>query len=1047
MRKHFLILMLMAFLPLASFAALDIKLKEGTQKAAQLERVYKGEAYAIEVYDGETLLNGDNPAEGYTISWTRTGFTEYGVYSCIVTKTGEADPGSATLTITKAPLEVKAKPVQDVYSGTPKNVWDLYETVGENTWKNANDQNLLKGSAVQILWLGHETQPTDAGAYNFTVAPSNLTNYNVTVTDGYESSVLNITKLPIKATVAITSPANKTLTYGEATLTNPAWTVTYQTLDATPKPVTATRLSEYFEVKTADATPVNFYATYEEDGITPKTVAGNAGEYTVTPFATFANYEVTTKVTDAFTINKKEITAEWIKLSKTSFTFNNDVQAPTAVVKDGEKTLTLTTDYTITIPTTSKNADTYEVSVLAAGKNYKTKNDAAVKATYTIEKAPLVLVIKNDDKTYDGIDLADVTIDNVNNIANYATVYNNIKNDNAVWQDANATTDGNQFITFHYVPNQIGVDPDSGDPLYTLSEAGDYVITATDFKAPNYDVQIQNGTFTIGGAEIQLIAADAEKTYGEADPAFTYWVKKGDAIIKTHLNDYIKTAPSSITREKADENKPGEYVITPSADAVATDNYVLKSEVGTGTFTIKKKSVTILANAGEKVYDGVEPKFNKETDFTVLTPLVGEDAVTSVTLYKEAGVDAGTYDVTPSNAQGISEDYYKINYMVGTYTITPRRLTKIQIANQTINLNQNETNLDKNKVTFTADNYTLTADDITKLKSEFDYDFTTATATDAEAGPFANRIRIKYHGTGAAAKFTNFSLPIQTGTTEIDLAATQTIADKYILGALTIKGNAGAAAVLFADDATVAEEKVASLINTYKGQKINVEVELNRSQALGTTNCNWAAEKWNTLCLPFDVTVRELSNQLGYAIVNVVDASKTTTGNVQFKLQMAGTIKANTPFVVKTDEAIADGKVLAFAGKTIEQGSASVDAGCGYEFVGVYDTKTLNKADSKLSFLRGNGEKWVFIGESSENTWNLVPMTAYIDLTPATNAHEVTFTMQEADGSTTVIRNISAETASKLNAEGWYTINGMKLNAAPTEKGIYINNGKKVVLK
>ena len=74
-------------------------------------------------------------------------------------------------------------------------------------------------------------------------------------------------------------------------------------------------------------------------------------------------------------------------------------------------------------------------------------------------------------------------------------------------------------------------------------------------------------------------------------------------------------------------------------------------------------------------------------------------------------------------------------------------------------------------------------------------------------------------------------------------------------------------------------------------------------------------------------------------------------------------------------------------------------------------------------------------------------MTAYIDLTPATNAHEVTFTMQEADGSTTVIRNISAETASKLNAEGWYTINGMKLNAAPTEKGIYINNGKKVVLK
>jgi hypothetical protein len=33
------------------------------------------------------------------------------------------------------------------------------------------------------------------------------------------------------------------------------------------------------------------------------------------------------------------------------------------------------------------------------------------------------------------------------------------------------------------------------------------------------------------------------------------------------------------------------------------------------------------------------------------------------------------------------------------------------------------------------------------------------------------------------------------------------------------------------------------------------------------------------------------------------------------------------------------------------------------------------------------------------------------------------------------------------NAEGWYTVNGIKLQSAPTEKGVYINNGKKVVVK
>ena len=34
-----------------------------------------------------------------------------------------------------------------------------------------------------------------------------------------------------------------------------------------------------------------------------------------------------------------------------------------------------------------------------------------------------------------------------------------------------------------------------------------------------------------------------------------------------------------------------------------------------------------------------------------------------------------------------------------------------------------------------------------------------------------------------------------------------------------------------------------------------------------------------------------------------------------------------------------------------------------------------------------------------------------------------------------------------INNDGWYTINGVKLNGKPTEKGIYIFNGKKVVVK
>ena len=77
------------------------------------------------------------------------------------------------------------------------------------------------------------------------------------------------------------------------------------------------------------------------------------------------------------------------------------------------------------------------------------------------------------------------------------------------------------------------------------------------------------------------------------------------------------------------------------------------------------------------------------------------------------------------------------------------------------------------------------------------------------------------------------------------------------------------------------------------------------------------------------------------------------------------------------------------------------------------------------------------------NTTYLRPLGAFFEL-KGTEARVINF--QEADGSMTAIDVTKAETNVSAS-EGWYTINGMKLDAAPTEKGIYINNGKKVVVK
>jgi hypothetical protein len=51
-----------------------------------------------------------------------------------------------------------------------------------------------------------------------------------------------------------------------------------------------------------------------------------------------------------------------------------------------------------------------------------------------------------------------------------------------------------------------------------------------------------------------------------------------------------------------------------------------------------------------------------------------------------------------------------------------------------------------------------------------------------------------------------------------------------------------------------------------------------------------------------------------------------------------------------------------------------------------------------------------------------------------------------ADGTATAIGTLDTTTG-QLSTDGWYTLGGRRLEAKPTAKGIYIHNGKKVIIK
>jgi hypothetical protein len=158
-----------------------------------------------------------------------------------------------------------------------------------------------------------------------------------------------------------------------------------------------------------------------------------------------------------------------------------------------------------------------------------------------------------------------------------------------------------------------------------------------------------------------------------------------------------------------------------------------------------------------------------------------------------------------------------------------------------------------------------------------------------------------------------------------------------------------------------------------------------------------------------------------------------------------GDIPANTPFMVKVYKEV-DLSTVTFTGKTIvapskvdENGNPYVEDKAGHKFVGLYDVKV---------GLTGEGiwavnQEGVF-KQLNTKTTDLQATKAYLDLTADANARGIL--VEEANGEVTAISTISAEVSTNA-ADGWYTVNGMKLNNMPTEKGVYILNGKKIVVK
>ncbi len=206
---------------------------------------------------------------------------------------------------------------------------------------------------------------------------------------------------------------------------------------------------------------------------------------------------------------------------------------------------------------------------------------------------------------------------------------------------------------------------------------------------------------------------------------------------------------------------------------------------------------------------------------------------------------------------------------------------------------------------------------------------------------------------------------------------------------------------------------------------------------------------WNTLCLPFNVTLA--GSPLEGAVARPLTAASIsgTTLNLTFG-DAVTTLTAGTPYIIKWASGVNIENPV-FYGVTIDKTDRSYDNGQSGDirvrFLGTYKSTAFD-SENKSILLMG-GENMLFY---PTNGAGIGAQRAYFKIGDdgALPARRLTsFSIDFGDeGTLTGITDRNYDNDNNFCPESaWFSLDGRKLDGKPTRAGLYINNGNIVVIK
>ena len=242
-----------------------------------------------------------------------------------------------------------------------------------------------------------------------------------------------------------------------------------------------------------------------------------------------------------------------------------------------------------------------------------------------------------------------------------------------------------------------------------------------------------------------------------------------------------------------------------------------------------------------------------------------------------------------------------------------------------------------------------------------------------------------------------------------------------------------------------------------------------------TLNREYSNGKCATLMLPF--SLGEGQTLTGGTLYRFSGVTKES-GKWVATLTATTTLKANTPYLIAPDGNLTDGK-LTFGlngGRvtlnTTTAGEDTNDADELWDFIGTYSYREW-VADGANNSEIGRAYGFAGVQKTDVEVGDFVrvasgakirPMSCYLlwkgsdaqnvrALTrgaAATSDEElpsrIAVRLVGAKGETTGIGTLDTRTG-EVTFDGWYTLDGVRLDGKPSKPGPYINNGKKVIIK